>query len=169
HRQHESIRAFRKALLQSEEFAAIHTANEARPAPFPHWQDLRAPRLVFLHRPKTGGTSFHETLLGLYSAEQVCPERFNGLKNHPAGMLSRYRFFFRPLRSRLLPADSRRKAHRHPAEGTGVATHLAVQLPEGAPPRCGRTQRLGSRPPGLRTRCRGLLPPPAGDEPSLYR
>lgn len=46
-----------------------------------------------MHSPKTGGTTLHHLLLGRYTAEVVCPERFNGLKNHAAGVLAKYRFF----------------------------------------------------------------------------
>lgn len=95
HRQHDSISVFRKALLESAEFTALYprTTTDALGVPFPRWENLSAPRLVFLHSPKTGGTTFHDLLVGLYAEDLVCPERFNGLKNHPAGMLAHYRFF----------------------------------------------------------------------------
>jgi hypothetical protein len=95
HRQHESLSVFRKALLESAEFTALypHTAADTSGIPFPRWEDLSAPRLVFVHSPKTGGTTFHDLLANLYAEGRVCPERFNGLKNHPAGMLAHYRLF----------------------------------------------------------------------------
>lgn len=95
HRQHESLSVFRKALLESAEFAVLYprTAADASDIPFPRWEDLSAPRLVFVHSPKTGGTTFHDLLASLYAEDRVCPERFNGLKNHPAGMLAHYRLF----------------------------------------------------------------------------
>ncbi|WJN57200.1 sulfotransferase family 2 domain-containing protein [Pseudomonas sp. SO81] len=95
HRQHESLSVFRKALLESAEFTALYprTAADASDISFPSWEDLSAPRLVFVHSPKTGGTTFHDLLASLYAEDRVCPERFNGLKNHPAGMLAHYHLF----------------------------------------------------------------------------
>lgn len=55
--------------------------------------DLTAEKIVFLHIPKTGGTTLHHLLLPHFAEEFVCPERFNGLRHYPAGKLARYRLF----------------------------------------------------------------------------
>ena len=55
-----------------------------RPAP---------PRLIFLHLPRTGGTSLHEALSPLFSPAECCPERFPNLEWMPRAELLRYRFF----------------------------------------------------------------------------
>jgi hypothetical protein len=56
-------------------------------------QDLQVPKLVFLHHPKSGGTTLHHILLKAFDKNEVCPERFNGLRRYAAGELARYRFF----------------------------------------------------------------------------
>ncbi|MCU0886685.1 MAG: sulfotransferase family protein [Rubritepida sp.] len=66
-----------------------------------------APRLVFLHVSRTGGTTLHAALAARFRPEEACPERFNGLARIPAEALARYRFFsghftFETLR--LIPA-----------------------------------------------------------------
>ena len=56
-------------------------------------RDLEERKLVFMHHPKTGGTTLHHILVGSFGEDAVCPERFNGLHRYPAGELARYRFF----------------------------------------------------------------------------
>ena len=50
-------------------------------------------RLIFLHLPRTGGTSLHEALSPLFSPAECCPERFPNLQWMPRTELLRYRFF----------------------------------------------------------------------------
>jgi hypothetical protein len=55
--------------------------------------DLEKEKIVFLHLPKTGGTTLHHLLLEGRSDEEICPERHNGLHTFTAGELARYRVF----------------------------------------------------------------------------
>jgi hypothetical protein len=50
-------------------------------------------RLVFLHLPRTGGTTLHRQLLAAFPPEQVCPERFPDLYRWPEERLAPYRLF----------------------------------------------------------------------------
>lgn len=50
-------------------------------------------RVVFLHLPRTGGTTLHRLLVGHFEPNEVCPERFNFLGRHSKEELSRYRYF----------------------------------------------------------------------------
>lgn len=50
-------------------------------------------KTVFLHLPKTGGTTMHHLLKKHYPEQSICPERFNGLRNYAAGELANYRMF----------------------------------------------------------------------------
>ncbi|MES2818603.1 MAG: hypothetical protein V4812_06395 [Pseudomonadota bacterium] len=95
HRQHASVLQLRKTLMSSDEFMQFQpTASRPHEAVgFPSWDDLHAPRLVFMHCPKTGGTTLHELLVQSFSTSQICPERFNGVKNLPTGQLLQYQFF----------------------------------------------------------------------------
>lgn len=94
HCRSENLLQFRKVLLESEEFSKLcpRPAGQTTEIPFPAWNDMDS-RVVFMHSPKTGGTTLHHLLLRKYSEEVVCPERFNGLKNHAVGMLAKYQFF----------------------------------------------------------------------------
>ncbi|CUH42057.1 sulfotransferase family 2 domain-containing protein [Ruegeria atlantica] len=50
-------------------------------------------KLVFLHLPKTGGTSLHHLLSQSFEQKEICPERYNFLMSMNESDLSQYRFF----------------------------------------------------------------------------
>lgn len=50
-------------------------------------------KIVFLHIPKTGGTTLHNLILKNFHSEKVCPERFNSLKKTPVEQLNSCNFF----------------------------------------------------------------------------
>lgn len=51
-----------------------------------------APRLIFLHHARTGGTSLHEAMCAAFPPEDRCPERFPQDET-PPGQLTRYRLY----------------------------------------------------------------------------
>jgi hypothetical protein len=50
-------------------------------------------RLVFLHLPKTGGTTLHHHFAEHFAPEEICPERFSSLDRFTTEELSRWRYF----------------------------------------------------------------------------
>lgn len=51
------------------------------------------PRLVFLHVPRTGGTSLHHHLAAHFAPHEICPERFSRLDQYSPDQLGNWRFF----------------------------------------------------------------------------
>ena len=52
-----------------------------------------APRLVFLHVPRTGGTTLHHHLSAHFAPDEICPERFSRLNRYSPEQLEKWRFF----------------------------------------------------------------------------
>jgi hypothetical protein len=52
-----------------------------------------APRLVFLHVPRTGGTTLHHHLAAHFVPHEICPERFSRLDQYSPDQLEKWRFF----------------------------------------------------------------------------
>ncbi|MBR0648083.1 sulfotransferase family protein [Roseomonas terrae] len=50
-------------------------------------------KLVFLHLPKTGGTTLHHHFSEAFAPEEICPVRFSQLNQIPTATLATYRFF----------------------------------------------------------------------------
>jgi hypothetical protein len=50
-------------------------------------------KLVFLHLPKTGGTTLHHHFAQHFAPEDICPERFSHLHDWAPEDLARYRYF----------------------------------------------------------------------------
>ena len=110
HTQHADLMALRSALLDSEEFVALRGIRPSGPAEHVTWPALNRPRTIFLHAPKTAGSSFHEILKRYFPADGFCPERFNGLRHLTASELCRYTFFsghFDLASTRLIPGPRR--------------------------------------------------------------
>jgi hypothetical protein len=55
--------------------------------------DTKLPRLVFLHVPRTGGTTLHHHLSANFAPDEICPERFSRLERYSTEQLGKWRFF----------------------------------------------------------------------------
>ena len=87
----ESAGALRKKLLDTEEFRQAMT--ELFPPRLPTPAEIDAPKTVFVHMLKTGGTTMRDLLRSIHGDERTCPEHFNGLHCYRVGDLARYRLF----------------------------------------------------------------------------
>lgn len=96
------------ALATSPEYADRQRQDAADAAsPFMH---AKRPAVVFMHIPKTAGTSLHERLAARFPAPLVCPERFDRLHTYSLAELNRYRLFsghFAYPVTRSIPARQR--------------------------------------------------------------
>ena len=92
---HPSLGALRASLLASKEFRAKLPGGgrEVRAARPVTRAELDQPKLVFVHIPKTAGTTLHAILTSLFAASEVCPERFNAIGSYPAAELARFRLY----------------------------------------------------------------------------
>jgi hypothetical protein len=101
-------RALYRALFESSQFADRRrqdVADEASPFLPP-----KRPALVFMHIPKTAGTSLHTRLTAMFPRPLVCPERFDRLHAYSLAELTRYRLFsghFAYPVTRLIPGRRR--------------------------------------------------------------
>lgn len=110
HCAHADLMALRRALLESEEFRFLQAQPDGKRSDHVTWSALDTPRVVFMHAPKTAGSSLHQVLRAQFPADSVCPERFNGLRHLSAGDLCRYRLFsghFDLASAQLIPGPKR--------------------------------------------------------------
>lgn len=107
-----------RAMIGSTEFA--HRARASKQDIKFRKEDLEQEKIVFLHLPKTGGTTLHQLLSQGRSTDEICPERHNGLHAFAAGELARYRLFsghFDHVSTDLIPGRKARiTMFRHPVD-----------------------------------------------------
>ncbi|MBB6342870.1 hypothetical protein HNP49_003058 [Pseudomonas fluvialis] len=108
----EDVLTFRKVLIESEEFSELYAmmAKQSLDIPFYEWGSHDAVRVVFMHGPKTGGTTLHNLLIQLFPKELIFSERFNGIKNHVVGTLARFSYFsghFDLISCQLIPGEKK--------------------------------------------------------------
>ena len=86
--------SLRDAILQSQEFQARQKKiNAVTVAHEPSISDLEESKLIFLHIPKTGGTTVHSILSSHFDSSKVCPAKLNTLGDFTATELSTFSFF----------------------------------------------------------------------------
>jgi hypothetical protein len=85
------ITVYLQALVASKEFAYRYEIQKINSS-F-NKEDLEKEKIVFLHLPKTGGTTLYHLLAEGRSSEEICPERYNKLHSLTAGQLVGYQFF----------------------------------------------------------------------------
>jgi hypothetical protein len=89
---HLNFADFRDGLLLSEEFQLSYRQrilkNYKNPAVY-----ADQPCLVFLHIPKTAGTTLHHLLTPLFASNRICPERFNHLHAYSPTELAPFQFY----------------------------------------------------------------------------
>lgn len=111
HRHLGTMHELRWVLLNSEEFLEYSHQNLA---PKPECEissyALDFPRIVFLHIPKTAGSSFHHLITSRYDEEDICPIRFNKITSLSLAEVVSYRVFsghFDLASCNLIPGDLR--------------------------------------------------------------
>lgn len=82
-----NTRELRKVFLESKEYQEQKEIDKL----FPKIKGDYS--LVFMHIPKTGGTTLHNVLTKHFYPDEICPERLNDLKKYPQSSLEKYRFF----------------------------------------------------------------------------
>ncbi|MBB4954221.1 hypothetical protein H4S14_002415 [Agrobacterium vitis] len=55
--------------------------------------DQQRPRIVFLHLPKTAGTTVHDILIQQFSAEEICPERHDKIERFSPEKIESFKLF----------------------------------------------------------------------------
>jgi hypothetical protein len=90
-------RELRMRIMMSPEFSrkiAHHVLAEAVIGDFPRRTERAgAARLVFVHVPRTGGTTLHSVLSAAIDRSEVCPERHNRLESLYAAQIANTRLF----------------------------------------------------------------------------
>lgn len=111
HRNLNSLNELRAVLLESEEFEnyykhelGVRTSLKFPPLP------AHIPRVIFMHIPKTAGSSFHSIVAEQFDVSEVCPVRFNMLHSLSMAELMSYRMFsghFDLASCRMIPGEAR--------------------------------------------------------------
>jgi hypothetical protein len=87
----DGITTFLRAIISSDEF--VNLVRSSKEKIIVTQKDIEQEKIVFLHLPKSGGSTLHELLVKWKSEEEVCPERHNKLHTFFVGELVKYRVF----------------------------------------------------------------------------
>lgn len=90
---HPSRARLRAAFLLSPEFQTRFRHQFLALGDPTRWLDPHEPRLVFLHVPKTGGTTLHHLLAEAVGADRVALERHNRLYSYALGDIASAKLF----------------------------------------------------------------------------
>lgn len=89
-----NIQTLRRNLILSNEFSNKYSSMRNENAySFITAEDVEKTKIIFMHVPKTGGTTLHSLLADKFKHAEICPERFNKLGNYKAGELAKYRYY----------------------------------------------------------------------------
>jgi hypothetical protein len=89
------VAAVLKAIVDSREFSekAFVKSVEKQNKIFVSEDGSKDEKIVFLHLPKTGGTTLHNLLINNFHKDKICPERFNGLRNYSTDQLGKFELY----------------------------------------------------------------------------
>jgi len=77
----------------SRTYSRLAILDKKEPIPMPIKKKASDHRLVFLHVPKTGGTTLHHHFSAHFTPEETCPDRFSGLDRYSVNELRQWRYF----------------------------------------------------------------------------
>ncbi|MCK5686585.1 sulfotransferase family 2 domain-containing protein [bacterium] len=106
------FKLLRKILLSSYEFSNKYKRLKAESLEVVlNKNDIDDEKIIFMHIPKTGGTTFHEILTSFFENPLICPERYNNLGAYTSGKLAEYRLFsghFDYISTNLIPGNNKK-------------------------------------------------------------
>ncbi|HHN72818.1 MAG TPA: hypothetical protein ENK13_01885 [Thermopetrobacter sp.] len=107
--EHGTAQRIREALIDGDEFRFKLTAFRRTMAARP--REFERTRRIFMHVPKTGGTTLHAVFSRHFPPARTCPERWNGLYGYTLEELLRYEYYsghFDYYACLMIPARRRR-------------------------------------------------------------
>src|SRR5271170_44940 len=72
---------------------SVSPSNDCEPVLTRQYGESEDDKLVFLHIPKTGGTSINNIFASHFSPSDIFPDRSGNAGLYPSYMLGKYRFF----------------------------------------------------------------------------
>ncbi|AEY02699.1 hypothetical protein GU3_14730 [Oceanimonas sp. GK1] len=91
HAQLASKEKLRTTLIESAEFTEKYNKHHRNKVYKNTEVNLSEQRVIFMHLPKTGGSTMHKLLEKHFHSSEICPERWNYLREYQLGELSQYR------------------------------------------------------------------------------
>jgi hypothetical protein len=87
------LRDIIRGIVNSPEFRQKHAIRAAMHVDRISSCRAAKEKLIFIHIPKTGGTTLHYILVQNYKADEICPERFNKLNYYDRQAISTFLFY----------------------------------------------------------------------------